>query len=90
MMFMAYSVGQIIAPHFFLDKESPRYPTGFRAFYVCVALMIAIEIFMMLVSRMIIDDPHADKLKWLFVLPKPETRPESCTCASRNGRCTGV
>jgi hypothetical protein len=47
MMFMAYSIGQIIAPHFFLDSESPRYPTGFRAFYICVALMIAIEFAMM-------------------------------------------
>lgn len=43
MMFMSYSVGQIVAPHFFLASESPVYPTGFRAFYVCVALMIAIE-----------------------------------------------
>ncbi|KAH8693888.1 putative pantothenate transporter [Talaromyces proteolyticus] len=46
MMFMAYSVGQIVAPHFFLSSESPRYPTGFRAFYVSVALMIAIEFLM--------------------------------------------
>jgi hypothetical protein len=43
MIFMSYSVGQIVAPHFFLASESPAYPTGFRAFYVCVALMIAIE-----------------------------------------------
>ncbi|KAN0112527.1 putative pantothenate transporter [Hyaloscypha variabilis] len=43
MLFMSYSVGQIIAPHFFLASQSPSYPTGFRAFYVCVALMIAIE-----------------------------------------------
>jgi hypothetical protein len=28
---MAYSVGQIITPNFFLASESPRYPTGFRA-----------------------------------------------------------
>lgn len=46
MMFMSYSVGQIAAPHFFLAKEKPRYPTGFRAFYVCLALMIFIELLM--------------------------------------------
>ena len=47
MMFMGYSVGQIITPHFFLASESPRYPTGFRAVYVSVCLMIVIEIAMM-------------------------------------------
>ncbi|CAI7590541.1 unnamed protein product [Penicillium pancosmium] len=46
MMFMSYSVGQIVAPQFFLTREAPRYPTGFRAFYVSVALMIVIEIAM--------------------------------------------
>lgn len=47
MMFMAYSVGQIITPQFFLARESPRYPTGFRAVYVSVSLMIVIEIALM-------------------------------------------
>ncbi|XWW92704.1 hypothetical protein V2A60_000629 [Cordyceps javanica] len=47
MMFMSYSIGQIAAPHFFLAKEKPRYPTGFRAFYVSLALMIAIELVML-------------------------------------------
>lgn len=47
MMFMSYSVGQIIAPQFFLSSQAPRYPMGFRAFYVCLALMIVIESFMM-------------------------------------------
>jgi hypothetical protein len=47
MMFMSYSVGQIVAPQFFLTREAPRYPTGFRAFYVSVALMIVIEVAMM-------------------------------------------
>ena len=46
-MFMSYSVGQIVAPHFFLEKEEPHYPTGFRAFYVSLALMIVIELIMM-------------------------------------------
>ncbi|ATY63955.1 Major facilitator superfamily general substrate transporter [Cordyceps militaris] len=47
MMFMSYSVGQIAAPHFFLAKEKPRYPTGFRAFYVSLALMIAVELLLL-------------------------------------------
>ena len=49
MMFMAYGVGQIIAPQFFISSESPSYPTGFRAFYVTVALMIVIQLVMMCV-----------------------------------------
>lgn len=43
MVFVGYAVGQIIAPQFFLAKESPTYPTGFRAFYVSTALMIVIQ-----------------------------------------------
>ncbi len=46
-MFMAYGAGQIVAPHFFLSSQAPGYAMGFQAFYVCVALMIAIEIAMM-------------------------------------------
>ncbi|KAJ9137556.1 Pantothenate transporter [Pleurostoma richardsiae] len=44
MMFMAYGVGQIIAPHFFIASEAPRYGTGFRSFYISVSLMIVIQI----------------------------------------------
>lgn len=51
MMFMSYSLGQIIAPQFFIASEKPSYPTGFRAFYASVALMIAVEITMMYVSN---------------------------------------
>lgn len=47
MMFMSYSVGQIVAPQFFISSEAPRYPTGFRAFYVSVALMIVIEVLLL-------------------------------------------
>ncbi|CAK7205807.1 hypothetical protein SEUCBS139899_008586 [Sporothrix eucalyptigena] len=43
MVFVGYAVGQIIAPQFFLAKESPTYPTGFRAFFVSTALMIVIQ-----------------------------------------------
>ncbi|CAL5868794.1 uncharacterized protein PFLUO_LOCUS3021 [Penicillium psychrofluorescens] len=48
MMFIAYAVGQIVAPQFFIDSQAPTYPTGFRAFYVSVALMIVIEVLMVL------------------------------------------
>ncbi|KAJ5719407.1 pantothenate transporter, partial [Penicillium malachiteum] len=47
MMFMWYSVGQIVAPQFFIASEAPRYPTGFRAFYISVVLMIVIEILLL-------------------------------------------
>lgn len=46
-MFMSYSVGQIVAPQFFLASQAPTYSTGFRAFYVCLALMIVLESYMM-------------------------------------------
>lgn len=59
MMFMSYSAGQIVSPHFFLASESPAYPTGFRAFYVCVALMIAIEIGMMCVAN---NSPYSSNM----------------------------
>jgi hypothetical protein len=49
MMFISYAVGQIVAPQFFIDSQAPTYPTGFRAFYVSVALMIVIEILMVYV-----------------------------------------
>ncbi|KAJ6440130.1 allantoate permease [Purpureocillium lavendulum] len=42
MVFVGYATGQIIAPQFFRESESPSYPTGFRAFYVSTALMIVI------------------------------------------------
>jgi hypothetical protein len=61
-MFIGYSVGQIITPNFFLASESPRYPTGFRAVYVSVALMIVIEIVMMSVSRRIYQALFADSI----------------------------
>ncbi|KAE8151605.1 major facilitator superfamily domain-containing protein [Aspergillus avenaceus] len=47
MMFMSYAVGHIIAPQFFRSHEAPRYRTGFRAFYISVAMMIAIELVML-------------------------------------------
>ena len=44
MVFVGYAVGQIISPQFFLASEAPKYPTGFRAFFVSTALMIVIQI----------------------------------------------
>lgn len=60
MMFMGYSVGQIITPHFFLASESPRYPTGFRAVYVSVSLMIVIEI--ALVAYLYFENRRRDRI----------------------------
>jgi ACS family allantoate permease-like MFS transporter len=44
MFFIAYCVGQIITPQLFLSSQAPTYPTGFRAFFTTVALMIVIQI----------------------------------------------
>lgn len=47
MMFMSYAAGQIASPQFFISSQAPAYVTGFRAFYVSVALMILIQVSMM-------------------------------------------
>lgn len=44
LFFVAYCVGQIITPQFFLSSEAPEYHTGFRAFFSTVALMIVFQI----------------------------------------------
>ncbi|KAE8416448.1 major facilitator superfamily domain-containing protein [Aspergillus pseudocaelatus] len=43
MIFVGYCVGQIITPQFFLSKEAPTYPTGFRAYFVTSSMMIVVE-----------------------------------------------
>ncbi|KAL2848904.1 major facilitator superfamily domain-containing protein [Aspergillus pseudoustus] len=47
MVFVAYCIGQIITPQFFISAEAPRYPTGFRAYFVTAAMMIVIEALLM-------------------------------------------
>ncbi|KAF7592546.1 hypothetical protein BBP40_012770 [Aspergillus hancockii] len=48
MIFVGYCVGQIITPQFFISKEAPTYPTGFRAYFVTSSMMIVIEALLML------------------------------------------
>ncbi|KAE8389338.1 major facilitator superfamily domain-containing protein [Aspergillus alliaceus] len=43
MVFVGYCIGQIITPQFFITKESPHFPTGFRAYFVTSSMMIAVE-----------------------------------------------
>jgi len=38
MLFVAYSLGNIIGPQFFLTREAPSYGTGYRAIIATVSL----------------------------------------------------
>ncbi|EKG20967.1 Major facilitator superfamily [Macrophomina phaseolina MS6] len=44
MMFLAYCVGNIIGPQLFLDKEAPKYQSGFLAMLVCFVLGIVFSV----------------------------------------------
>ncbi|KAF4121421.1 Major Facilitator Superfamily [Geosmithia morbida] len=44
MMYVAFCVGQVIAPQLFLAEEAPVYETAFRASFVCFALCIVFTI----------------------------------------------
>jgi hypothetical protein len=89
MMFMSYSAGQIVAPHFFLSSEAPRYPTGFRAFYVTVALMIVIEIVMMYVSISVnASHDFLTLSQFLPHIPEPEEGSRSSNDSGKIGGCS--
>ncbi|PVH81828.1 MFS general substrate transporter [Cadophora sp. DSE1049] len=51
MVFVAYCVGRIVGPHFFLDSESPRYQTGMRTilsvFSIAAAMAVILRIYLM-------------------------------------------
>lgn len=44
MMYMAFCVGQVVAPQLFLTSEAPVYETAFRAAFCCFALCIVLSI----------------------------------------------
>ncbi|EOO02303.1 putative pantothenate transporter protein [Phaeoacremonium minimum UCRPA7] len=44
MMYVAFCVGQVVAPQLFLAKEAPVYETAFRASFICFALCIVFTI----------------------------------------------
>ncbi|KAG4415960.1 hypothetical protein IFR04_010910 [Cadophora malorum] len=50
MVFVAYCVGRIVGPHFFLDSESPKYQTGMRTilsvFSIAAAIAIVLRIYL--------------------------------------------
>lgn len=43
-VFMTYCVGNIIGPHAFLAKESPKYPTGCKVILACSVTQVAIAL----------------------------------------------
>ncbi|KAJ5618838.1 Major facilitator superfamily domain general substrate transporter [Penicillium lagena] len=47
-IFIGYCIGQIITPQFFISSEAPTYPTGFRAYFVTSAMMIAVQAALMI------------------------------------------
>ncbi|KAL5324622.1 hypothetical protein ACEPPN_009168 [Leptodophora sp. 'Broadleaf-Isolate-01'] len=51
MVFVAYCVGRIVGPHFFLDSEAPRYQTGLRTilsvFSIAAAIVIILRLYLM-------------------------------------------
>lgn len=44
MMYVAFCVGQVVAPQLFLSEEAPVYETAFRASFTCFALCIALSV----------------------------------------------
>ncbi|KND88041.1 putative transporter [Tolypocladium ophioglossoides CBS 100239] len=44
MMYVAFCVGQVVAPQLFLTSEAPVYETAFRAAFCCFALCIVLSI----------------------------------------------
>jgi ACS family allantoate permease-like MFS transporter len=41
LMFLAYCIGNIIAPQFFITSQSPGYATGYNAILACMVIAIA-------------------------------------------------
>jgi hypothetical protein len=39
-MMLAYSVGFIVGPQFFLGKEAPTYPTAFKTMFICFIISL--------------------------------------------------
>lgn len=44
MMYVAFCVGQVVAPQLFLPSEAPAYKTAFLAAFICFALCIVFTI----------------------------------------------
>lgn len=43
-MFLAYCAGNIVGPQLFIDKEAPKYQSGFLAMLVCFVLGIIFSV----------------------------------------------
>jgi ACS family allantoate permease-like MFS transporter len=44
MMFLGYSIGNLVAPQLFISSEVPRYPTGFRGMIASFIVLIVLAI----------------------------------------------
>ncbi|KAI0889272.1 MFS general substrate transporter [Annulohypoxylon maeteangense] len=60
MMYVAYCVGQVVAPQLFLSDEAPAYKTAFLAAFICFALCILFSI--VLRFYLILENKRRDRL----------------------------
>ncbi|KAF2489062.1 major facilitator superfamily transporter allantoate [Lophium mytilinum] len=60
MMYVAFCVGQVVAPQLFLSPEAPVYQTAFQASFTCFALCIALSL--VLCFYLIWENKRRDKL----------------------------
>ncbi|KAH7356395.1 major facilitator superfamily domain-containing protein [Rhexocercosporidium sp. MPI-PUGE-AT-0058] len=60
MVFVAYCVGRIAGPHFFLDSESPRYQTGMRTIVSVFSIAAAIAIILRI--HLMMENARRDKM----------------------------
>ncbi|KAF3061861.1 hypothetical protein GL218_03703 [Daldinia childiae] len=60
MMYVAFCVGQVVAPQLFLPREAPAYKTAFLAAFICFALCIVFTI--VLRFYLIVENKRRDEL----------------------------
>ncbi|CAH0055613.1 unnamed protein product [Clonostachys solani] len=70
MMYIAFCVGQVVAPQLFLSSEAPVYETAFRASFICFALCIVATI--ILRYYLIWENNRRDRLALAETVPTTE------------------
>lgn len=58
-IFLAYSAGNLAAPHLFIDSEAPLYPTGFRGMIASFLALIVLALSLM--AYLIVQNKQRDK-----------------------------
>ncbi|UKZ76823.1 hypothetical protein TrVFT333_004538 [Trichoderma virens FT-333] len=58
-IFLAYSAGNLVAPHLFIDSEAPLYPTGFRGMIASFVTLIVLALILM--TYLILQNKQRDK-----------------------------